>query len=44
MDYNLSYREVIPDQTLPEYWKEISLNTGKFTIYNSENNVFLFKF
>ncbi|XP_031781564.1 nuclear pore complex protein Nup160 homolog isoform X7 [Nasonia vitripennis] len=28
MDYILGYREVIPDQTLPEKWKEIILNTG----------------
>lgn len=29
MEYPLGYREVIPDQTLPEKWKEIILNTGK---------------
>lgn len=28
-DFYLSYREVIPDQTLPEKWKEFTLNTGK---------------
>lgn len=28
MDFTLSYREVIPDQTLPEKWKEFTLNTG----------------
>ncbi|KAF5272220.1 hypothetical protein FQA39_LY01302 [Lamprigera yunnana] len=24
----MSYREVIPDQTLPDVWKEVTLNTG----------------
>lgn len=28
MESLLGYREVIPDQTLPEKWKEIVLNTG----------------
>lgn len=28
--FSLSYREVIPDQTVPETWKEITLNTGEF--------------
>ncbi|GJQ71484.1 hypothetical protein Trydic_g11201 [Trypoxylus dichotomus] len=27
-EYSFSYREVIPDQTLIEKWKEITLNTG----------------
>ncbi|KAK9890753.1 hypothetical protein WA026_012101 [Henosepilachna vigintioctopunctata] len=27
-EYPLSYREVIPDQTVSEVWKEINLNTG----------------
>ncbi|KAI4461367.1 nuclear pore complex protein [Holotrichia oblita] len=27
-EYNFGYREVIPDQTLIEKWKEITLNTG----------------
>lgn len=26
--FSLGYREVIPDQTVQESWKEISLNTG----------------
>lgn len=29
-DFLLSYREVIPDQTGAQTWKEISLNTGKY--------------
>ena len=29
MEYPLGYREVIPDQTLPDKWHEIILNTGK---------------
>lgn len=28
-DFLLSYREVIPDQTNPQIWKDIALNTGK---------------
>ncbi|XP_012270896.1 nuclear pore complex protein Nup160 homolog [Orussus abietinus] len=28
LEFQLGYREVIPDQTLPEKWKEITLNTG----------------
>lgn len=24
------YREVIPDQTLPEKWKDFTLNTGTY--------------
>lgn len=28
-EYLLSYREVIPDQTNSEEYKEIKLNTGK---------------
>lgn len=28
-EFSLGYREVIPDQTQPEKWKEITLNTGK---------------
>lgn len=28
MEFPLGYREVIPDQTVPEKWKEIILNTG----------------
>lgn len=28
MEYTLGYREVIPDQTLPDKWKEITLCTG----------------
>ncbi|PSN51838.1 Nuclear pore complex protein 160 [Blattella germanica] len=27
-DFPLGFREVIPDQTLPEKWKEFTLNTG----------------
>ncbi|KAG7213986.1 hypothetical protein KM043_001360 [Ampulex compressa] len=27
-EFSLGYREVVPDQTLPEKWKEITLNTG----------------
>jgi len=29
IEFPLGYREVVPDQTLPEKWKEIILNTGK---------------
>jgi len=29
VEFPLGYREVVPDQTLPEKWKEITLNTGK---------------
>lgn len=29
-EYLLSYREVIPDQTNAEEWKEIKINNGKF--------------
>lgn len=28
-EFSLSYREVIPDQTNPQVWKDIVLNTGK---------------
>ncbi|XP_012217112.2 nuclear pore complex protein Nup160 homolog [Linepithema humile] len=28
VEFPLGYREVVPDQTLPEKWKEITLNTG----------------
>ncbi|XP_043288252.1 nuclear pore complex protein Nup160 homolog isoform X2 [Venturia canescens] len=28
LEFSLGYREVVPDQTLPEKWKEITLNTG----------------
>lgn len=28
VEFNLGYREIIPDQTQPEKWKEITLNTG----------------
>lgn len=31
-DFLLGYREVIPDQTNPQGWKDITLNTGKKTI------------
>lgn len=27
-NFSLSYREVIPDQTVTETWKEVTLNTG----------------
>lgn len=27
-DFKFGYREVIPDQTVAEKWKEIILNTG----------------
>lgn len=30
MEYPLGYREVIPDQTLPEKWKEVVFNTGEW--------------
>lgn len=26
--YDFGFREVIPDQTLPEKWKEVTINTG----------------
>lgn len=29
MDYNLGYRETIPDQTAIEKWTEFTLNTGR---------------
>ncbi|KAF7993721.1 hypothetical protein HCN44_010316 [Aphidius gifuensis] len=29
LEFNLGYREIIPDQTQPEKWKEITLNTVK---------------
>lgn len=29
VEFPLGYREVVPDQTLPEKWKEITLNTGE---------------
>lgn len=29
IEFPLGYREVVPDQTLPEKWKEITLNTGE---------------
>lgn len=32
MEFPLGYREVIPDQTVPEKWKEITLNTGLFNL------------
>jgi len=32
IEFPLGYREVVPDQTLPEKWKEIILNTGKRTL------------
>lgn len=28
-EFDLSYKEVIPDQTLPDVWREVTLNTGK---------------
>lgn len=28
MEYNLGYREIIPDQTAVEKWTEFTLNTG----------------
>ncbi|KAL7295616.1 hypothetical protein TKK_0010980 [Trichogramma kaykai] len=28
MDYKLGYREIIPDQSLPDKWKEIIISTG----------------
>lgn len=31
--YVMSYREVIPDQTVSQTWKDIALNTG---MYNFE--------
>lgn len=31
-NFRLGFREVIPDQTLPETWKEISLNTGNIEV------------
>lgn len=29
-EFPMSYREVIPGQTNPQLWKDISLNTGKY--------------
>lgn len=29
IEFPLGYREVVPDQTQPEKWKEITLDTGK---------------
>ena len=40
MEFPLGYREVVPDQTLPEKWKEITLNTG---LYNITSYFWLFK-
>lgn len=28
-EFLLGYREVVPDQTVPEKWNEIKLNTGR---------------
>ena len=35
MEYSLGYREVVPDQTLPEIWKEIILNTGELILFHN---------
>lgn len=32
VEFPLGYREVVPDQTLPEKWKEITLNTGEHVL------------
>lgn len=34
IEFPLGYREVVPDQTQPENWKEIILNTGKKNLHN----------
>lgn len=31
---SLQFREVIPDHTEPEIWKEITLNTGEYIFPN----------
>lgn len=28
-EFPLGYREVVPDQTVPEKWNEVTLNTGE---------------
>lgn len=33
MQHLLGYREVIPDQTIPEKWQEIKLNTGNINVF-----------
>lgn len=37
VEFPLGYREVVPDQTLPEKWKEITLNTGKRVLTSDQN-------
>lgn len=37
VDLLLSYREVIPDQTNPQIWKDINLNTGLFILRLCQN-------
>lgn len=37
-EFDFTYREVIPDQTLIDTWKDISLNTGKFRKVNTFEN------
>lgn len=47
-DFLLSYREVIPNQTNPLKWKEISLYTGKYAewkqILRLKNEIFCLNF
>jgi hypothetical protein len=40
MEYPLGYREIIPDQSLPEKWKDIILNTGEIYILYTENIIY----
>lgn len=39
--FALSYREVIPDQTSAQIWKEITLNTGSFDCFFFEVTIHL---
>lgn len=38
--YDFGFREVIPDQTLPEKWKEVTINTGNLSSINRSVLVF----
>ena len=38
-DFPLGFREVIPDQTVPEKWKELTLNTGQVHVSHSVLNL-----
>lgn len=38
-DFPLGFREVIPDQTVPEKWKELTLNTGQVHVSHTVLNL-----